>query len=148
MSDEKDYLDYIDDLTPEEREWVVKFYNEYHRGDFYSSDNHIMNDPEHQKEARRNNNMRNLDALQAGQLEPIDGDRQAFMEEASDFWEWDNIYSTLGYTAAYEEILSQTERDINNKHIDTRTVLVRMYTKLKKLDRFENRRRKHDKKKK
>lgn len=140
----QDYLEYYDQLDENEKEWIKQFYEEYHEGRFYTKRDNIIKDEEVKKEAIRNSNQTYRDDLfsvaqREGLLTSLTGDQQDFMEEASDFWEWNNIYKQFGYEQAAECILQQAIDDIRNSEIDEEITLMRFYSKMRELDRLKKR---------
>ena len=63
LAKELNEIDYLDKLSPEEREWAIKFYREYYQGDF-EKDNTI-HPPELIEECyiRNNTSMRQLHSV-------------------------------------------------------------------------------------
>lgn len=144
MQSELDYKDYINKLEPEEKKWLLQFYNEYYRAPSVTEDS-IIKDPEIKKEANRVHNTMYRDiysiAEKTGALTELAEDEERFMLEASDEWDWQNIYKQQGYEAAILEVFSQTERDLSNNLIDVKLTLARFLSKYLALKKLNNRRR-------
>lgn len=139
-----DYLDYIDELSEEEAEWVRKFYQEYHFDTGYKG-KRILKSKEAKREASRNNNMNKTDAFfrarKEGDLGMLNENHRQFMEDASDEWEWQDAFKVGGPEAALEHITNQTLRDLENNKLDKKTTLMRYYEKRDRLRRQINRER-------
>ena len=140
--DEKyDYLEYADQLTEEELEWRKKFNDEYYFDGISSTnpEKRIIQSEEMTQEARRNHNSMKTDTLfrakSDGMLADIHENSVAFMEEASDEWQWQDAYKIGGFELAIKTILEQTLRDLDNEKIDRTTTLLRYYEKRDRLRR-------------
>lgn len=144
MNVEKDYIEYLKKLSPEDREWVKQFYNEYYRAPSITEDS-IIKDPDMKKEANRVHNTMYRDiysiAERTGALSELADDEQRFMQDATDEWSWQNVYKSQGYAAAIKEIFYQTENDLKNKTITTHVTLARFLNKYLALRKINNRRR-------
>lgn len=144
MQSELDYKEYINKLSPEEKKWLLQFYNEYYRAPSITEDS-IIKDPEIKKEANRVHNTMYRDmysiAEKTGALSELAEDEEQFMQDASDEWDWQNIYKTEGYESAIHEIFNQTERDLENKLISRKLTLARFLNKYLALKKLNNRRR-------
>ena len=86
-------------LDEKELAYVRKFYREYERADLYTGEENIL-EGEARKEAIKKHNAKNMDAINKIALRDQfkDSSVRDFMEDASDDWEWIDIYKTLGYT--------------------------------------------------
>lgn len=143
---EKDYLNYVNKLKPEDREWLKQFYNEYYRAPSVN-ENSIIKDPSIKKEANRIHNSNYSDifsiAERTGNLAELSGDEERFMVDASDEWDWKNTYKTQGYANALQDIFYQAERDLQNKTIDVKLTLARFLNKYLELKKLNGRKRKN-----
>lgn len=137
-----DYTEYIDQLNEDEAELVKQFYSEYYNADFYSTEDHVLKDEEAIKEAHRNKNNRQRDALvvglKAGILDDLTKSQEEFMQEASDNWEWQNVFKLMGFKEAATLILEQCKRDLENEIIDINVTLLRFHSKLSELRKMHN----------
>lgn len=81
------------------------------------------------------------------EIELMSTTEDQFMQEASDAWEWENVYKEQGYGSALETVLNQAVRDIEDG-LDIRVTLSRFIIKafklktLKEKDRVNGRTRK------
>lgn len=144
MGWDKEYEEYLAQLSPEEREYVKKFYAEYYRADFYGEEENIITDPVMKSEViREKNSMQRNDALtiaeKLGKLDELSGTEEQFMDEASDHWEWNDVYKVLGYEAAVDCILNQALVNLENKTIDGKITLMRFWSKMNELYRVDKR---------
>lgn len=134
---EMEYKEYAHKLNKEEREWVEQFYYEEYGNGMYHTEDPILVTEEQLKEARRNHNSIHRDAFnaarKAGQLEELSDEDRQFMEDASDEWDWQNAFKTMGYEAAVNIIFNQTAKEL--QVIDTKTTLIRFYVKMERLRR-------------
>lgn len=146
MRVELEYLEYLNKLSPEEREYVKKFYNEYYRAPIRTEDS-IIKDPDMIKEANRVHNTMYSDmfsiAEKTGGLAELSEDEEQFMSDASDTWDWNDVYKAQGYEAAIKEIFYQTERDIKNPKIEIQLTLARFLNKYLALKRTDDKIRHH-----
>lgn len=143
MKPELDYKEYERHLSPEEREWIRQFYFERYKAPS-NADKKIITDPEMQAEAHRIHNGIYNDvfslAERSGSLRDLSPDEDRFMQDASDEWDWNNIYKEQGYEAALKQIFYQAERDLDNKIIDRQLTLARFLNKYLALRKIHNRR--------
>lgn len=154
MKDERfDYLEYIENLPPEEQKIVKKFYEAYYTSKINDSDIFDKH-PEIRKEAIRNKNMRTRDDLMhraraKGILTSLDETGVQFLEDASDEWDWQREFTIHGFEAAVIFINNQALNELQNKKMDPNIVLLRYYEKRDRLRRvFAKERRLHGKKQK
>lgn len=54
-------MDYVDQLSEEEKAWLSKFNREYYQASFKNDDSDLHNDQEKRRELYRKNNERNRD---------------------------------------------------------------------------------------
>ena len=128
-----DFLEYADELSEEELAYVEKFYKEYYFADFYNEEN-IIKDPDAKKDAIRNHNSRTRDAFtksaHTNQLKYDPDNKEGFMQDASDEWEWRDAYKVGGFELATDVIMNSTLRDLDNEFIDRKTTLARYFIKM------------------
>lgn len=140
VQDDLNDIDYYEKLDDEGKKFMRKFQKDWVRGPSYKNGEVSIKDPEFFKEAVRNNNMRNRDAFsvakKSGTLDYQDDDYKQFMEDASDAWEWQNVYKMHGYEEAIKCIFNQTINEINNSTIDLNVVLSRFYIKVTEVRRL------------
>lgn len=139
--EDKDYyIDYYDQLNDEEKKFIRQFNREYHGDDISRKKREgkkvLITDPEVQKEARRNHNIQKTDMFCKGKREgglvEYDENRD-FMEDASDDWEWRDVYVRDGYDAAVEFIDKLCLNEIKNRKMEGRVVLSRYYSRREEL---------------
>jgi hypothetical protein len=143
MKPELDYKEYEKHLSNAEREWIRQFNLEYYKAPA-NADKKIITDPKMQAEAHRVHNGIFNDiyslAERSGALRDLSPDEDRFMQDASDEWDWHNVYKEQGYESALREIFAQTERDIDNKLIKRELTLARFLNKYLALRKIHNRR--------
>jgi len=139
--DKMEYKEYQDKLSPEERKWIKKFYQEYYNNGVYNSDDPILNSEELKKEAKRNYNNLSRDALELIGRQDTYGDfsevDRHFMEEASDEIEWRDAYKMGGKEVAGDAILMLAINELEST--DTSNwppILIRMHIRLRYLERM------------
>ena len=142
VQQEMEDVDYWSKLNPEERAWMEQFMYESYGNGFYNipKDERILQTDEQLKEARRNNNNTNRDALlrgtKAGQLVPSDTIefKMGSPEEDSD---WEDIYKYGGYEAAVHYLAEMTagELGIIFDPKDAK-ILCNFYFRMRKLTRM------------
>lgn len=126
-----------------EIEWKRRFDDEWYNADRNGSFE-IIDSEEGKKEAHRNNNNNKRDLFNVAEkmmrIEEYDPDQKAFMQDASDSWEWNDAYKIAGADGAKRTIYAQAHRDIEQGDIDS--ALNKFYIKmieLKNLIRKEKR---------
>jgi len=140
-----EYMNYIDQLSPKEKEYIKKFYNELYYADIYNPDVENINDisdPEVKKEIVRATYSRQNDVMGNSSKAKVkygNKNKEQFMEDASDEWEWKDGYAEGGYELAVKFIFNQTLKDLDNNKVDKTTTLLRFYTKMSKLRRMKER---------
>lgn len=127
------------------REWKKRFDSDWYFGT-RNGEPKILTEKQHIADGIRNNNMRQRDALYAselqGSLKNINEEERQFMEDASDEWEWQNVFKTQGPEEAIQVIYSQAERDLQNPKLSVNITLTRFLVKmlaLRTLNRREKR---------
>ena len=145
QDDRYDFLDYIDELPEEEKEFIKQFYREYYFDGVTgkTAEERVIKSEEAIKEARRNHNSMKTDMLFRAKKEGFydtvnSASAEQFMEDASDEWEWQDAFKLLGFEGALKVITDQTIRDLDNKHLNTEIVLARYYEKRDRLRRVLN----------
>lgn len=146
-------VDYLNKLTPQEREFLERFNFDYYSGGVYEKDpnkkdangnklpsDKILIDNNYNDikiEAIRNHNSLSRDALnvaiQSGTLSNLDEETVQFMEEACDEWDYQRVYQQQGFKAAVETVYEQTRRDLTNTLLDVNVTLTRFYFKINKI---------------
>jgi len=125
-----------------EREWKRRFDTEWYYGTRYGHQDILQTD-EQRAEAERNNNYNKREALVAAsnkdELQQLSRSEDEFMQEASDVWEWQNVYKVSGFEDAQHVIYEQAVRDIEANVIDHRLTLTRFYLKMTKLKTLKRR---------
>lgn len=133
------------------REYKRRFDAEWHNADFYTGEENIIKDEKIRSEAIRNYNSSKRDALsvaeKTGSLAELTPNEAQFMQDASNEWEWQEVYKRHGYAQALKTIIEQTVKEIENKNIAIRVTLSRFIVKVLDLRRV-NARRKNPKKRK
>lgn len=133
-----------------EKEYLRRFNDEWYYGTRNNNGYTIINTKEGKKEAERNNNRNKRDAFsvaeRSGALSELTQNEKDFMQDASDAWEWQDVYKFLGPKKAKMVIFEQAKRDINNANIDLDTTLSRFAVKILKLKTLNERKRKQGKK--
>jgi len=145
--------DYRHLLSTEEKEYLDQFDYEYHAGGIYQEDT-LLESEDAKEEARKNHNALRRDAFEVtgntDRLIYTENATKMFLEDAHDEWDWERVYYRDGFKSAVEEILNQTEKDLDNKLIDKKVTLLRFVDKmikLKKINKYErNQKRKKGKK--
>lgn len=137
QSEDMEYREYIDQLSPEDQIWVRKFYNEmYANRIFIPEENRIIQSEEMLKESNRINNMRNRDLFEVKknrrQLDSLENP-MVFDEIAEEDLDWHVILDMFGYEEAMNFIMDQTFEELSHNGLDERLTLVRFYIKMNKL---------------
>lgn len=156
MNKLKDLYNYKN-ATKEQLEEAREFYKEYYGVSLKpAGQNKYINDPSEIKEAHRRFNQLKTDLFdvkdRAGELSRYMAheDYDQFMEDASDDWEWQDVFKQHGFEEALRTIVQQAERDIENKNISNETVLGSLISKWERLRKMNERdkreKRKHEKK--
>lgn len=140
MRASKDYLEYISKLSPEEKAYVKQFYMEYYHGP-KKENQKIIPDGEIKKEAHRNHNSEDL--MNKVEVSSLDLDKQEFMEDACDAWDYVNEYKVNGFKSALDMIIEQTESDIYDPKQNVKNTLVKFLMKYADLRKMDNKRRKY-----
>jgi hypothetical protein len=144
----KDYLEYASKLTPDERSFIEKVYEDLYAGGVYDEDT-VLKSEESRAEARKNKNSSARDlyevAERAGALADLDENTQAFMEDMSDDFAWRNVYDQTGFVDAAVCIFDQTVKEIENRTVNIRVILNRFLEKMTSLKRLSWRDRKRQK---
>lgn len=150
MKDERyDFLEYIKTLSEDDAKYVRQFYKEWYFDGISSTpqDERLIKDSEMTKEARRNHNSMKTDAFfkakRVGKLTQLTSNEEAFMEDASDEWAWQDEYKIHGFEAALRMINGIAIRDLDNKEVDKEVTLLRYYEMRDRLRRFINREKKN-----
>jgi len=141
-----DSSSYKETLDEESRAWAEQFDREWLKNGTYDvpAKERILKTKEQRKEANRNYNRVKRDALYVasrmpGQLLELDEEARVFMEDAADEFDWRNTYKIQGFKPASELIYDQAIRELDIKKIDDwKTVLIRMYIKLEKLRKLND----------
>ena len=152
MSKLKDLAEYKG-ATKEEIEEAKEFYKEYYGISLKKpGENKHINDPEEVKAAHRRYNQLKTDAFDASQRkgELVDfNTAREFMEDASDDWDMRDHYKLFGFEETLKMIVERAERDVENKHTCTKTVLARLISQwdiLRKMnEKAKREKRKHGK---
>ena len=147
QDDRYDYLNYIDQLNPEQQELVKEFYKEYYFDDISRKKKEglqpIITDPDIEAEARRNHNSMKTDALfrgkKDGTLNMASDNTIDFMEDVSDELEWEDVFKIFGYEEAVKSIVAQTINNLENSKLSKENILLRYYEKRDRLRRMLNR---------
>lgn len=130
-------------LSDEEKDYLEQFNKEWYYGTRKGNKYEFHVDPDERAECERRNNMNKRDALsvaeRTGKLDPLVEDETQFMQEASDEWEWQDVYKMLGPDAATHVIFEQAKRDINETTIDLDVILSRFAIKMYKLKTLKRR---------
>lgn len=130
-----DYDDYIHKLSTDEQKWIKQFYQEWEYG--ARPKNAIIKDKEMLKAANRNYNSQRTEVYdQPEVVNYMEDTYKDFMEDASDAWEWQDAYAEGGYKAAKQIIIEHALRDL--EAIDKSVALVRFYSRMRELDRVNN----------
>ena len=147
LSDEKNVN--IDGEMISEKEYMRRFNNEWYYGS-RNGEYKVINSVEGRREAERNNNRNKRDVMslaeRTGTLSELTDDESQFMNEASNEWEWQNVYKTAGPKEATLVIYEQAKRDILDKIIELDVILSRFVIKMMKLKTLNERKRKRGKK--
>jgi hypothetical protein len=143
---EKDYLQYYNKLSKEEKEFVKKFYNEFYHAP-ERDENSLLKTQDQIAEANRRHNSAYRDALsvaeKTGNMSALPKNYEEFMQDASDEWDYLAIYKQAGQELAIKEIFYQAKRDLQNKKVDIDLTLARFLTKYLNLNRIHKRRGNH-----
>lgn len=128
------------------REYKRKFDAEWYNADFYTKEENIIKAGDTKKEAIRMKNSLDRDALSVaekmGSLRELSQDEDQFMADASNEWEWQEVYKREGYAAALKTVIEQTVKEIEDSKISIRITLSRFIIKVLNLRRVHGRRRK------
>jgi hypothetical protein len=149
-------LDIVDPNTGElisEKEYLRRFNDEW----YYATRNtpktadgkkdfRVITSEDGKVEAERNNNRNKRDVMsvaeRSGTLDNLNGTEKDFMQEASDAWEWQDVYKYAGPAHAKHVIFEQTKRDIEEAVLDLDIILSRFVVKMLNLKRYNERKRK------
>lgn len=128
-----------------EKEYMRRFNDEW----YYATRNGshtVMETREQKSEAERNNNRNKRDAMsvaeRTGTLVELTNDEREFMDQASNEWEWQDVYKLAGPAEAKHVIFEQAKRDIENGIVDLDITLSRFAIKMYKLKTLNERKRK------
>lgn len=149
MSDDTnfDYKEYFNSLSDEEKKFIKRFYQDFYQG-HHNREGSVITE-EMKEEATRNLNYYKTELFyQKDKLNHLPEDYDLFMQDASDEWDWQNELNRNGYEAALEMIYEQAIRDLDNKYMDKKTVLMRYYEQRDRLRRMENKEKREKKEKK
>lgn len=138
-----------------EKEYLRRFNEEWYYGTRQKPTGQkayeIINTKEGQREAERNNNRNKRDVLsvaeRTGTLRELTENEHEFMQDASDEWEWQDVYKYAGPEQAQHVIFEQAKRDIIAGKIDLDIILSRFAVKFMKLKTLRRRQRKQGKNK-
>jgi hypothetical protein len=128
-----------------EKEYMRRFNDEW----YYASRNGehtIMETKEQKAETERNNNRNKRDTMsvaeRTGTLVELTDNESDFMDQASNEWEWQDVYKMAGPTEARHVIFEQAKRDIEAGVIDLDVTLSRFAIKMYKFKTLNERKRK------
>ena len=145
MEFHNEYKEYEHKLNDEEKKFIQKFYKEHYCADFYTEGENIL-EGEARKEAHRNKNVMNRDALPVAKtydlLDNIEVTEQYYVQKAAEKWEWQNVYKVLGYEAAVKKIVEHALNDLDNEELDKSVTLIRFYSQMCELNKINKRRKK------
>lgn len=147
----QDYKDYFHKLTPDEKQLIENFYNDFYAGGVYS-ERTILKTEEAKEEAKRNHGALKRDVMEVaqrrGELSDIDENTVAFMNDACDEDDWRNAYDLFGFKAAALVIYEQATKDLKSSKVSVKVTLNRFFEKMLSLKRLNWRERKHKRKNK
>ena len=132
-----------------EKEYLRRFNNEWYYGSRQGKFK-IMTTDQHKAEGRRRNNSNSRDMLsvaeRTGTLTQLTDNEADFMKQASNEWEWQDVYKYAGPEEAKLVIFEQAKKDIKDGAIDLDVTLCRFVIKMMKLKTLNERKRKQGKK--
>jgi hypothetical protein len=131
-----EYMDYVKDLSKEEKVWIEQFYAEYYANGSYSAEEPLLTSKTQLRDARKMNNSLYRDALNVGlnqqNLMELPAAERELINEATDEMEWEDAYAQAGPQWATELIFKQAVRSLDDG-LKPETVLARFYVKMEKL---------------
>lgn len=139
---EMEDIDYWSKLSPEERAWMEQFMYESYGNGFYNipEDERILQTETQLKEARRNNNNTNRDALlrgnKSGRL--VAADTLEFkLTSPEDGEEWEDIYKYGGYESAVQYLAEMAAEELGIEFDpNDAKILCNFYFRMRKLTRM------------
>lgn len=140
-----EFEQYADQLSPEELQWVKKFYYEMYGNAIYNApkDFRLLKTDELIKQSNRIRNRSKTDAYvvskTAGKLYYTEDNNGLMPDiEKEDGLSWELVYTYYGYEQALDFIIQETLKELQAGGLDPRLTLVRFYIKMERLGK-ENR---------
>lgn len=138
VQNEIDDLDYLDKLPQKEREWMEQFmYENYGNGSYHiEPDKRILKTEEQLKDARRNNNNTNRDALayikKTGMA--LNADDIMYKLHNEEEHDWQSVYKQFGFNETVFFLCEDAATELGlTANMKMARILCKFYVRMKKL---------------
>lgn len=133
-----EFREYEKKLTPDELQWVQKFYYEMYGNAVYNvpKNYRLLKTKDMLKESNRIRNTTKSDiydrALKSGKLSSIEDSNIDELDIDVEI-NWEQIYSFFGYEAALNFLIDECLDELKIRPLDQRLTLIRYYVKMNRL---------------